>query len=352
LGFGFGESATAFSSAEPRRDFTGTYSQSRHRVNAVVGLSWQNRVRIFLQGQQYLRPCQRPVRFLLLVLLLLPFGCRAPAVHPPQGEGLELHFLAVGKGDAVLIRMPDGRAVVYDGGKDRRALLSALVARNVRSVDLVVASHNHSDHVGGLARVISEYRPRLVLENGLPHSTGRYHEFQAAIEAHGVERMPPVARTIGFGEVKLHIVPPPLIQAWGHNNNSVGVVIEYGKFRASLLGDAEPAQQAWWLENHADVLRSVLVHKASHHGSRKGDTPEMIRLLSPQYVIVATEAGSRYPHRSMVTLYRSVGATVFRTDLHGTVVVRASPTGQVDIRTGRQRIPAGSTRPQPAAVSP
>jgi competence protein ComEC len=268
----------------------------------------------------------------LAAAALLPVaGCGGGGnIEAPRGT-LDIYFMDVGEGDAVLLRLPDGRAVVYDGGKDRRALLAAMQALGVDSLTLIVASHSHSDHVGGLARVIEWYAPRYVLSNGLPHYTRRYQEFAEAVDASDAELLEPRRQSLLLGDVVLQVVPPPSFAEWGHNDSSIGMIVEFGAFRASFLGDAEPALQAWWLDHHQDLLGSVSVHKASHHGSRKGDTPSMINQLNPAVVVVGTVAGSQYPHADVVEMYERHGAVVLRTDRNGTVRIQASASGAFQV---------------------
>jgi competence protein ComEC len=281
----------------------------------------------------------RCLRWLAAAALLPAVGCDGEAAELPAGGAVDIYFVDVGEGDAIVMRLPDGRAVVYDGGKDRRALLAALEELGVDSVTLLIASHSHSDHVGGLARVIQRNPPRYILENGLPHHTRRYHEFAAAVTLSNAELLPPTRQTLLLGEILVHVVPPPFNEDWGHNDNSIGVIVEFGSFRASFLGDSEPALQNWWLDNHSDLLGRVGIHKASHHGSRKGDIPRMMRQLCPEVVVVGTDFGSQYPHRDVVEMYERHGAQVLRTDLHGTVHVRGYADGsfQVRARGGDQR---------------
>lgn len=86
-------------------------------------------------------------------------------------EGLELHFIDVGQGDAVLIPSPSGQNVLYDGGRDSGDTLAYLHSVGVQSLDLVIASHADADHIGGLADVVSNYRPRFFMDNGIPIPT-------------------------------------------------------------------------------------------------------------------------------------------------------------------------------------
>jgi beta-lactamase superfamily II metal-dependent hydrolase len=266
---------------------------------------------------------------------------------------LELVFLDVGQGDAVLIRSPSGQVALYDAGEREANVLGLLRALGVEHIDLVIASHAHADHIGGMAEVILHYRPRFYMDNGVPHTTLTYERTLDAVLEVGAQLLEPTARRITLGEVVLYVVPPPGIEAWGQNDNSVGILIEYGEFRAFLPGDAEPRQWRWWLEHHPELLVSVQIHRASHHGSRNGDIPEALALLSPDIVIVSAGAGNRYghPHAEALALYAEVSAEVYRTDLHGHITVIAEQDGSYRIGTQRAVAPAQlepSPPPSPA----
>jgi competence protein ComEC len=278
-----------------------------------------------------------------------------PPVLPEPPEAAEeptllLKFFDVGQGDAVLIHAPSGQAVLYDGGRGGRNLAGRLRALGIGSLDLVIASHNHADHIGGLPEVIREFRPRFVMENGIPHPTGAYRRFLESIEAAGSQLLEPERRVIGLGEAQLHVLPPKKASGWAQNDNSIGVIVNYGGFRASLTGDAEAALFAYWLTYHRDLLRPVHIHKASHHGSRNGDTRGGIQALQPEVVVIGVSARNGYghPHGSALNLYRSVGATVYRTDRDGSVLIEARPSGRYTVVTGRE----ASAAPLPPRAPP
>jgi len=247
---------------------------------------------------------------------------------------LELHFVDVGQGDAVLIRTPAGHTVVYDGGQARDTALLYLEHVGVERVDLLIASHAHVDHIGGLPAIVDALQPAYFLDNGIAHTTLAYERLLRAVDAAGSVLIEPGARRITLGEVTIHVLPIPGIESWGHNDNSVGIVVEYGVFRASLLGDAEPRLQAWLLETAAHALGPVQVHKASHHGSRRGDTEALMMVLEPQLVVISAGSGNPYgyPHQEALDLYRSFGAFVLRTDVQGTIEVAAQADGNFEIR--------------------
>jgi competence protein ComEC len=279
-----------------------------------------------------------------------PAGAEAAAV-PQTAAALLLVFFDVGQGDAVLIRAPTGQTVLYDGGDGRVDLVPKLRDLGVSELSLVIASHNHADHIGGLIDVIRAFRPRFVMDNGVPHTTRTYERFLKAIEAAESQLLEPTRRTIRLGEAELLILPPPGRPSWDHNDNSVGVIVRYGAFRASLGGDAEHRQWAWWLADHRDLLEPVHVHKASHHGSRNGDTREAMRVLRPGVVVIGLAADNPYghPHEEALSLYRSVDATVYRTDLHGRITVEAQHTGDFRVTSATA---AASSSPPAQTVPP
>ncbi len=276
----------------------------------------------------------------------------AISVLAAVAAALELHFVDVGQGDAVVIVAPDGRAVVYDGGPAADTLYTYLRRVGIEQVVLVIASHAHADHIGGLPAVIDAYVPAFVLDNGVPHTTRAFERYLHAVERSGAQLLTPERRTITLGEVRLHVLPSPGRPEWGHNDNSVGLVVEYGAFRATLTGDAEAQLFEWWLATVPEMLVDVQVHKASHHGSDEGDTRAALIGLRPELVVVSARAGNRYghPHESALARYAEVGAALLRTDLHGTVRIEVEEDGSYRVTTERSA-PAPTAEPARAAAS-
>ena len=273
-------------------------------------------------------------RLLLVLLLVLGLaGCGSGSLA--RAQGLELVFLDVGQGDAVLIRSPSGQNVLYDGGRRDEQVLSYLREMNIQSLDLVIASHPDADHIGGLAEVVRHYEPRFFIDNGVPHSTQTYQGLLDAVESAGTRLLEPTGQRIGLGEVSLQVLPPPDDESLDNNNRSVGVVVSYGSFTAALTGDAEAAAFSWWAEHTPSLLEPVTVYKSSHHGSENGDTPLSMDRFSPEVVVISVGADNPYGHPSQgaLRLYDAVGATIYRTDRHGTVTVTAHADGSYTVAT-------------------
>ena len=239
----------------------------------------------------------------------------------------------MGQGDATLIRAPSGQVVLIDAGPahagDAPGIAEHLHRLAVEQVDLLIASHNHADHIGGVPEVLKTVPVGLFLDNGIPHTTATYRRMLQALVEADVPLLEPERRSIEMGEAVLEILPPPGDEGLGHNDNSVGVVLRYGDFRATFAGDAEAALWRHWLRELPRALGPVDVHKASHHGSRNGDTPEAMERLGPRLVVVSAGRNNRYghPHAEALALYRAAGARILTTAEAGSITVRATPDG-------------------------
>ena len=261
---------------------------------------------------------------------------------------LEIHFIDVGQGDSVLIRASSGQSLLYDGGRKEDVPLDYLRGIGVGSVELVIASHPDADHIAGLVPVVEAYRPRFYLDNGVPHSTQTYARLLEVVEEAGSQLLEPTARTISLGGVSVQVLPPPGLSSFDNNNNSVGLVVTYGDFKLALTGDAEAEEFNWWAENVPGLLTDVDVYKASHHGSENGDTPLSMSEFKPETVIISVGIDNSYGHPagSALRLYNAVGATIYRTDQQGTVIVTANKDGTYQVSTAG---PTQQAQPQPAA---
>jgi competence protein ComEC len=273
----------------------------------------------------------------LLFVLLLP-GCfpgQGPEATPPGNEvpgtaadPFLIHILDVGQGGAVLLQAPTGQNVLIDAGRGAR-VVESLRGLGVEALDLLVASHNHADHIGGAPAVLRAFPVGLFMDNGIVHTTATYERLLDALEEADVPLLEPERRTVALGDGALEFLPPRGDPALGHNDNSLGVVLEWGAFRATFPGDAESSLWGFWVEGFPDLLVPVRVHLASHHGSRNGDTFEALSRLRPDLVVVSAGRGNRYghPHAEALELYSTVGARVLTTADCGTITVKAARDG-------------------------
>jgi beta-lactamase superfamily II metal-dependent hydrolase len=262
------------------------------------------------------------------VLLLLLLGGAGPALS----QALTITFFNVGQGDAALVVTPEHRTILIDAGGPA-GVTTYLAQLHIDTLDLVIASHAHSDHIGGMAAVLSTYPVRAYLDNDLTHSTTTFRRTLAALERNGAQRLRAAARTITVGSASVRVLsqPPDSGDLRGHNNHSVGVVIEFGEFRALFTGDSERGELAWWLAH--DSISQVHVLKLAHHGAANGTTPAWIQRTQAQAVVISVGARNSYGHPAarVVAEWKAAGAQVYRTDQNGTIVIHAQRNGTFEV---------------------
>jgi beta-lactamase superfamily II metal-dependent hydrolase len=275
----------------------------------------------------------RVLRLVRLVLLALALAVRLAAAQ--DTARVELIFLDVGQGDAVLIRGPGPKVALIDAGPAGARVADQLAQLGVDTIHLVVASHPHADHIGGMAAVLGRFPVRAYLDNATPHTTQTYRRLMALVE-HTLGRdsayyLAPTARVITLGPVRLRVLPP--LEGGDQNNRSVGLLLEFGEFRALFPGDAEWAELDQWVT--LDLPR-VTVLKASHHGSRNGVSPRWLEVLRPRVVVISVGARNDYghPHFEAVRYYVQSRAAVYRTSTHGRITIRGARDGTYEVTAG------------------
>ncbi len=263
----------------------------------------------------------------LLRCALIVFAAASCAASADQkSSALELIFLDVGQGDAAIIRSPEGKVALVDAGRGVD-VLALLQKHGITSIDIAIASHAHADHIGGMEHVIRTIPVRYYMDNGLPHTTSTYINLMRTLNASDITYLEATARTISLGSVTLRVLPPPGWQE--HNNNSVGLIVEYGDFKALLTGDSEVDELNYFLELG---VPDVTVLKAGHHGSRNGVTPAWLSATKPEVVVISCSLNNQYGHPDAWALryFEAVASEIYRTDWHGEVLIEGYRDGSYE----------------------
>ncbi|WP_369409356.1 ComEC/Rec2 family competence protein [Deinococcus arboris] len=254
----------------------------------------------------------------------------------PAGEVI-IRFLDVGQGDAILVQSPEGKSLLIDGGRSAERMRGHLEALNLTALDLMVASHADADHIAGLVPAAA-LKPRLFLNNGLGGTTQTWERLVSALQDAGTTFAKASNQTVNLGSVKLRVIAPPPGVGDEQNENSVGIALQFGDFRALMTGDSEtPETEGWLAQDRADLRGPFQVYKSIHHGAANGDSAAWLANVRPENVVVSVGTGNTYGHPTAqaLNLYKQAGARVYRTDRQGTVTFRGRADGTYTAETER-----------------
>jgi competence protein ComEC len=274
------------------------------------------------------------VAVFLALLLWHPFP---PDVHP--GE-LEMTAIDVGQGDSIFVVFPDGKRMLIDGGgipafghqtRSQLDIGEDVVApylwdRGIRNLDVVVLSHAHEDHIGGLPALVGDFHPKELWTGATPDSP-TWQTLRAKAAANGVTIVPMhFPRRFAFGGAEIEVLAPPadyVSKDIPGNNDSLILRVGYGRNGFLLPGDAErPIERGMLAE---DEIHRTDVLKVAHHGSRTSSTEDFVSAVAPVFAVISVGVDNSYghPNRDVLERLRQHRAVVYRTDQDGLITIRA-----------------------------
>ncbi|MEO8659419.1 MAG: ComEC/Rec2 family competence protein [Bryobacteraceae bacterium] len=263
-------------------------------------------------------------------MLIHPFP---PAVAP---RALELTAIDVGQGESLLVAFPDGQLMLVDGGgiasfgnRPRHSNLDIgedvvspyLWTRSIRRLDVIVSTHGHDDHAGGLPAIIDNFHPRQLWTGATPETTAWKNVLQHAARA-GTQVKPwRAAAAFDYGGAHIEVLSPPSDYqpaATPHNNDSLVLRLTYGTQSFLLTGDSERQ-----MENTYTVLPTSVI-KLAHHGSRTSSTPHLLDAAHPAFALISAGFENSYhlPHPAIIAELEDRHVQVLRTDLDGLITIR------------------------------
>lgn len=261
----------------------------------------------------------------------------------PDGK-LHVFVLDVGQGDAILIQTPAAERILIDGGPDDRVLqeLGEVMPFYEKTIDVIVLSHPHADHVNGLVEVLKRYRVGTVVMTGAKYGYSGYTAFVeevakrkipvvyagAYMSEDGVETSVPADYRLG-GVVLDMLFPFESVQGrpfGNQNNGSVVLRVLYGRRAFYFSGDLEIEGEEKLAASHLDLRADFF--KAGHHGSRTSSSPQILDRVQPEYAAISCGEGNTFKHPHGITLehFGERGIITYRTDLDG--IIEAESDGE------------------------
>lgn len=266
--------------------------------------------------------------FILLLFAVVVLVWYAVFSEDRAGE-LTVAFLDIGQGDAVFVDSVGGQQMLIDGGSNKQVLqeLSKVMPFYDRTIDIVLATHPDSDHIGGLPGVFKRYNVDLVVESGLVSNSAIYKEFDRLVNEENSKRI--FARRgmkVSLGEeVYLLILFPNVdVDDWDANDASIVAKLVYGDTSFLLTGDSPKKIEKYLASIDAGNLK-VDVLKVGHHGSKTSTSEIFVGYASPEYAIISAGKDNRYghPHQEVLDILNKFEIQILRTDESGTILMKS-----------------------------
>ena len=272
---------------------------------------------------------------LVVALIVVSWLVFQPATQPvvtdvrsylrlPTNE-LVIDFFDIGQGDGALIRLPNGDDVVVDGGPDATIVkkLGATLPLYDHTIEYVILSHSHTDHLVGLVELLDRYKVEVVIMPEAEAHSAEYDAWMNKLQEKNIETKF-ITSTSTF-ELAPNVVIDMLWPAQSFenkkvenlNNTSIVFKLTYGSSTALFTGDYEDEEMLVSLGGQLDV--DLL--KVGHHGSSNANDDAYINVVKPEYAVISCGQDNSFKHPHYRTLYNleRVNAKVLRTDLLGDI---------------------------------
>ncbi|EIT85998.1 beta-lactamase domain-containing protein [Fictibacillus macauensis ZFHKF-1] len=238
-------------------------------------------------------------------------------------EPMKIHFLDVGRADCMFVQMPNGENILVDGGDEHDAarIIEFLQGLGVKTIDLVIATHPHHDHIGSMDEVLETFSVKKIYMPNLPYDTSFYHDLFKVINKKKIPVERAVAGTsfrFGFS-AKAELLAPGASYYKYINDYSAVLKITHGNNKFLLMADSGVAAERELLRSHQDLQADVI--KVGHHGANTGTTMKFLKAVSAKTAIIScgSQNPNAYPSNVVLGRLAQLNMTVYRTDQLGVI---------------------------------
>lgn len=243
----------------------------------------------------------------------------------PKDSKLMISYMDVGQGDAAYIKV-NGNDILIDAGprSNSKELLEQLKAKNIDDFELVIATHPHEDHIGGMVDVFKEYEVKAFYSPKITHTTKTYENLVKAVKDEGLKTKElKGGMIIDLGEgAKFEVFTPQKSEYEELNDYSPIMKLSFGDTSYLFTGDAEKLAEEEALAKYKTSLDSDVI-KFGHHGSSISSSNAFIEAVSPKYGIISCAKDNKYghPHRETLDIIKKYNIKTFRTDTDGEIIL-------------------------------
>ena len=249
----------------------------------------------------------------------------AASIPPIAAEGtMTVHFIDVGQGDATLIQTPGGKTLLMDAGDNGQGdhVVGYLKALGIDTVDVLLFTHPHADHIGGGPEVIQAFDIGALYMPKVSHTTQTFERLLLAIEEKGLRiksakagidlELDPALETTMIG---------PHSETYDNlNDYSASIRMTHGSNAIVITGDAERQAELEMVNNGMNIAANLL--RVGHHGSSTSSVPEFLQAVDPDYGVISLGLNNRYghPHQEVIQRLQERDIEIYRTDQQGSII--------------------------------
>ncbi|WP_031424739.1 ComEC/Rec2 family competence protein [Exiguobacterium sp. NG55] len=251
-------------------------------------------------------------------LLVSPYGEASAATC------IKVHYIDVGQGDAIYIKMPSGEDVIIDGGNKGKgdSIVTYLKKQKVDDIEVLISTHPDADHIGGLDEILDAYRVENIYAPKVKHTTQAYKDFLQAVKREGKTiKTAQMGVSLPIKGVNAKFVGPAKAYSNSDLNNWSAVLhVTYKKNTFLFTGDAEHVSEKDMMAKKQTLRADVL--KVGHHGAKTSTSSTFLNTVKPKHAIISVGKNSYgHPTSEVVTNLKRQKVNTLRTDKNGTIII-------------------------------
>ncbi len=241
-------------------------------------------------------------------------------------DALIVNYLDVGEGDSIFIKLPNNETLLIDAGEKEMSdrVINFINDLGYEKINYIIATHPHTDHIGGLESVINNFAVDKIYMPKVSSNTKTFESLLYTIKEKGLTVTTAKSGVYLLNDetknLTLQFLAPNSSTYKNLNNYSAVLKLTYQNTHFLFMGDAEvKSEQEITLDPTADVI------KVGHHGSDTSSSLSFLKRVNPKYAIIMVGKDNQYhhPYQNIINRYQNLGATIYRTDLSGTIICKS-----------------------------
>lgn len=265
---------------------------------------------------------KRLIAIFLCIIIFCPHG-----LVKAESEMMDVHFINVGQADSILIHTPKNKYILIDAGDEKSSieLVKYLKEREISTLDALIATHPHHDHIGGMSRIMENFQVKAFYMPDLNHYTNVFRLLYDAVRKQGIMVFKAKAGDKIDVEpgIKINIIAPLRGNYDSLNDYSYVMKLIYKNTSFLLMADAGEQSETALLERGVDIKADII--KIGHHGANTGTTLPFLKKVDPEAAVISTGNRHRFgfPSNAVIKRLKYLKIPTYRTDLLGTIIAHS-----------------------------